>query len=326
MGTELNATLVGLIKRRQIILWRIVALVAVCGACLLVLPGRRQQAAVRLLHKPHIARLVVSGVIGNDVSRTVRALRDAQKSPDVTGLLVVVDSPGGGVTGGERLHDALVRFAAVKPVVVSMGDMGASAAYMLSVAAQHIVALPSTLTGSIGVIMQRPDVSVGLGKLGIGVAAITSGSMKDQTDPTSTLTPEGRQMLQGLVDDLFGQFVAMVAAGRHLTEDKVRSLADGRAYTGRQALALGLVDELGDEDVARQWLRQKLDLGNRPYPVLPLIQKKTWNWQSVTVRKAEFGASISDVVGGVAQAFVQRAIVGIESRPPLDGAVAILQP
>ncbi|WP_408873170.1 signal peptide peptidase SppA [Gluconobacter roseus] len=293
--------------------WRIGALVAVFTAIAVCMAGYGRPAAAGFGHRPHIVRLVITGIVQNDVSDTVRALKQAQISPDVTGLLLVVDSPGGGVTGGERLHEAVRRFAAVKPVAVSMGDMGASAAYMLSVPAQHIVALPSTLTGSIGVIFQRPDVSVGLGRLGIGMDAITSGPMKDQTDPTSTLTPEGRQMLQGLVNDLFGQFVSMVATGRHMSEEKVRSLADGRAYTGKQAIALGLVDELGDEDAARLWLRKQLKIGNASYPVLPLISGHTRSWfwwpGKKALLKGLLGESFSSAI----------------DREGLDGAIAILQ-
>ncbi|MFT8979259.1 MAG: signal peptide peptidase SppA [Gluconobacter oxydans] len=275
--------------------------------------GHGGAVSANSIHRPHIVRLAISGIIKNDVSQTVRALKQARDASDVTGLLLVVDSPGGGVTGGERLHEAVKRFAAVKPVSVSMGDMGASAAYMLSVPAQHIVALPSTLTGSIGVLFQRPDVSAGLGRLGIGMDAITSGAMKDQTDPTSALTPEGRQMLQGLVNDLFGQFVSMVAEGRHLTEDKVRSLADGRAYTGRQAIALGLVDELGDEDAARLWLRKQLKIGNASYPVVPLIPGHSRYWYQWPGKKA----LLKGLLGGTFSSVIDRE--------GLDGAVAILQ-
>ncbi|MFT8715734.1 MAG: signal peptide peptidase SppA [Gluconobacter potus] len=294
-------------------MWRVGALVAFFGAVVISMAGHGGAVSANSTHRPHIVRLAISGIIKNDVSQTVRALKQAQDASDVTGLLLVVDSPGGGVTGGERLHEAVKRFAAVKPVAVSMGDMGASAAYMLSVPAQHIVALPSTLTGSIGVLFQRPDVSAGLGRLGIGVDAITSGAMKDQTDPTSALTPEGRQMLQGLVNDLFGQFVSMVAEGRHLTEEKVRSLADGRAYTGRQAIALGLVDELGDEDAARLWLRKQLKIGNASYPVVPLIPEHSLYWYQWPGKKA----LLKGLLGGTFSSVIDRE--------GLDGAVAILQ-
>ncbi|KXV46649.1 arabinase [Gluconobacter albidus] len=313
MSAELNLFLTNQVKHRQLLFWRIGALIAFFGAVVISMMGHRGSAGPSFSHKPHIVRLAINGVVQNDVTQIVRALKQAQGAPDVTGLLLVVDSPGGGVTGGERLHDAVKRFAAVKPVSVSMGDMGASAAYMLSVPAQHIVALPSTLTGSIGVIFQRPDVSAGLGRLGIGVDAITSGAMKDQTDPTSALTPEGRQMLQGIVNDLFAQFVSMVADGRHLTEEKVRSMADGRAYTGRQAISLGLVDELGDEDAARLWLRKRLNIGMSSYPVVPLIPERSKRWYQWPGKKA----ILTGLLGG--------SFSSALDREGLDGAVAILQ-
>ncbi len=313
INAELNAFLAGQVKHRQLMLWRVGALVAFFGAVVVSMAGHNGSVSTASAHRSHIVRLSITGIVQNDVAQTVRALKQARESSDVTGLLLVVDSPGGGVTGGERLHEAVKRFAAVKPVAVSMGDMGASAAYMLSVPAQHIVALPSTLTGSIGVIFQRPDVSAGLARLGVGIDAITSGVMKDQTDPASALTPEGRQMLQGLVNDLFGQFVSMVADGRHLSEDKVRSLADGRAYTGRQAIALGLVDELGDEDAARLWLRKELKIGNASYPVLPLVPEHSRHWYEWPGKKA----ILQGLLGGTFSSMIDRE--------GLDGAVAILQ-
>ncbi|WP_099182565.1 signal peptide peptidase SppA [Gluconobacter frateurii] len=317
MNSEADTLLRTQTERRRLLRWRIAALFLFIAA-LVVAVGKGHPVAVDLGGRPHIARLVIRGVIGNDVSRITAALKKAQNSSSVTGLLVVVDSPGGGVTGGERLHDAIEQFASKKPVVVTMGDMGASAAYMLSVPAQHIVALPSTLTGSIGVILQRPDVSPLLGRVGIDVAAITSGAMKDQTDPTSHLTPEGRTMLQGLVNDLFDQFVGMVSKGRHLPEDKVRSLADGRAYTGRQAIGLGLIDELGDEDAARLWLRKQLKIGNAQYPVMPLLTETSRHWYDLPHRRA--------ILEGVFGAGIMEKMDRQLAISSLDGAVAILQP
>ncbi|MBS1018753.1 signal peptide peptidase SppA [Gluconobacter cerinus] len=317
MSLEAETLLRSMADSKRLLLWRGAAVLFFLAA-LIIAVGKSHSTVSSLDARPHIARLVIHGVIGNDVSQITTALRKAQKSSSVTGLLLVVDSPGGGVTGGERLHDSIEKFAQVKPVVVTMGDMGASAAYMLSVPAQHIVALPSTLTGSIGVILQRPDLSPLLGRVGIDVADITSGAMKDQTDPTSHLTPEGRTMLQGLVNDLFDQFVAMVVKGRHMPEDKVRSLADGRAYTGRQALSLGLIDELGDEDIARQWLRQRLKIGDAQYPVMPLLSVTKRHWYDFPRKRA--------MLEGVFGSGFTEMLEGRLTLSSLDGAVAILQP
>lgn len=317
MNAEADNFLRHLTERRRLLRWKIAALLFFFATIIAII-AKGHPGSGALMARPHIARLVIRGVIGNDVSRITTALKKAENSPSVTGLLLVVDSPGGGVTGGERLHDAIERFAAKKPVVVTMGDMGASAAYMLSVPAQHIVALPSTLTGSIGVILQRPDISPLLGRVGIDVAAITSGAMKDQTDPTSRLSPEGRTMLQGLVDDLFDQFVDMVSKGRHMPQAKVRALADGRAYTGRQAISLGLVDELGDEDAARQWLRKQLKIGNTQYPIMSLLPDTSRHWYDFPRRRA----MLEGLLGSGMMDKMDRQLA-ISS---LDGAVAILQP
>ncbi len=172
-------------------------------------------------------------------------------------VLLSVDSPGGSVAGGESLHDALARVAAAKPLVAVMGGTAASAAYMISLPAQRIFASNATLTGSIGVILETGNLGGLLDRLGIGADAIVSGPLKDQPSYTHGLSPAGRTYLQGLVEDLFGQFVTMVATARHMDEAKVRQLADGRAYTGQQAIGLGLVDEIGGETEARAWLARE---------------------------------------------------------------------
>ena len=168
--------------------------------------------------------------------------------------MVRIDSPGGTVTGGENLHDAIARFAGVKPVVAVMTGEGASAAYMVAVPARRIYAGNATLTGSIGVILESPDVSDLLNRIGIHVDKLVSGPLKGQPSITAPLSPAGRDMLQGIVSDLYDQFVGMVATGRHMDPARVRALADGRPYTGRQALPLGLIDAIGTEEDARGWL------------------------------------------------------------------------
>jgi protease-4 len=169
----------------------------------------------------------------------------------------VINSPGGSVAGGEELHDAIRRVAAKKPVVAVMGGTAASAGYMIAVPATRIFARESTLTGSIGVLLQTGEVSGLLKTLGVSAEAIVSGPLKDQPSFTQPLSQQGREVLQGLVSDLYDQFVGMVASGRHMETARVRELADGRAYSGRQALQLGLIDAIGGEYEARQWLAKE---------------------------------------------------------------------
>jgi protease-4 len=204
----------------------------------------------------HVARLTVSGLITED-RKLNEAVAKLAGNGSTKALLVVIDSPGGSVSGGEGLHDAIAHVAAKKPVVAVMGGTAASAAYMISLPATRIFAREGTLTGSIGVLLETGEASGLLKSIGVNAEAITSGPLKDQPSLIRPLTQQGRDVLQGLVMDLYDQFVGMVADGRHMDAARVRELADGRAYTGRQALKLGLIDAIGGEQDARQWLAQQ---------------------------------------------------------------------
>jgi protease-4 len=233
--------------KRRLVLWRSFAVLAVLAAVLVALRGED------LLDRGHLARLTVSGIITADrkLDEAVDKLAD---NSSVKALIVRIDSPGGSVAGGEGLHDAIARVALKKPVVAVMGGTAASAGYMVAVPAARIFAREGTVTGSIGVLLETGDISGMLKTLGIGAEAITSGPLKDQPSFIRPLSPEGRDVLHGLVMDMYDQFVGMVATGRHMDAERVRQLADGRAYTGRQALKLGLVDAIGGEHEARAWL------------------------------------------------------------------------
>jgi len=232
--------------KRRLFFWRVLAALAVLAALLVAVAPTR-------LGGRHLARLNVTGIITDD-RKLVEAVDRLATDPEVAGLVVAIDSPGGSVAGGESLHDAIARVAAVKPVVAVMGGTAASAGYMVAVPAARIFARNATLTGSIGVILETGEVSGLLDKLGVSAEAITSGPLKDQPSFTRKLTPQGQDYLHNLVMDMYDQFVGMVAEGRHLDPDRVRALADGRAYTGRQALPLGLIDQIGGERDARDWL------------------------------------------------------------------------
>jgi protease-4 len=236
--------------KRGLAFWRAIALLAVLAAVAL-LAAERWPA--RSLLGGSVARLSISGVIAEDRDRD-EALRRAAEDRSVRALIVAIDSPGGTVSGGEALHRALSEVAAKKPVVAVLGGTAASAGYMVALPAQRIFAREATVTGSIGVIMQTVEFAGLLERLGIRAEALTSGALKDQPSPFRPLTPEGRAALDAVVQDLYAQFVAMVAAGRRMDPARVRALADGRVFTGRQALAEGLIDAIGGEQEARAWL------------------------------------------------------------------------
>lgn len=225
------------------------AVLAVIAAILVGLRGR----GIVVGGGNYVARARIDGII-LDEDKLARQIAGLTANPRAKALIVAIDSPGGSATGGEVLHDAIAQFAASKPVVAVMGGIAASAGYMVAVPARRIFAREGTLTGSIGVYLQTAEFSGLLDKLGITTEAFKSGPLKDEPSPFEKTSPAGRQMLQGLVNDYYDQFVTMVAQGRHLDADKVRQIADGRPYTGRQALSLGLVDQIGGEPAARAWL------------------------------------------------------------------------
>ena len=241
-----------------------------------VVAGRLRPGA--LPGERHVTRVNVTGIITDD-RRLIEAVSALAKDRSVAAVVLHVDSPGGSVAGGEDLHDALARVAAAKPVVTVMGGTAASAGYMISLPAARIFASNATLTGSIGVILETASAGGLLDKVGITADAIISGPLKDQPSFTHGLSPAGRDYLQGLVGDLFGQFVTMVAQGRHMDEARVRQLADGRAYSGRQALALGLVDEIGGEPEARAWMAREKSVDEK----LPIRDLRTGSWYDRTL-------------------------------------------
>ena len=240
--------------KRRLILWRTLAVIACVVAVLAGLHGAGLRGA-----GAHVARLNVTGIITED-RKLLDAIRAAGRDTNVDALIVSINSPGGSVSGGESLYRAIKGVAEKKPVVAVMGGLAASAGYMIAMPANRVFASESTITGSIGVLLETAEASGLLQKIGIDAEAITSGPLKDQPSFTRPLTPEGREALKALVLDMYDQFVGMVAAGRHMEPDAVRALADGRAFTGRQAVKLGLVDAIGDEQDARIWLETEKGL------------------------------------------------------------------
>jgi protease-4 len=240
--------------KRRLSLWRAFAVLAAAALIFAVFAGREDPTGM-LPGGTHVARLRVEGFISDD-RRVAEALDRVARDDAARAVIVAIDSPGGAVAGGEALHAGLARLAARKPVVTVMGGTAASAGYMAALPAARIFAREATVTGSIGVILQSFDTSELLDRLGVRPETLASGAFKAQPNPFTPLTPEGREQLMRVVQDLHGQFVAKVAAARDLPEARVRELADGRIFTGREALGLGLVDAIGGEPEARAWLAE----------------------------------------------------------------------
>ena len=288
--------------KRRLVFWRTFAVLAVAAVAVVALRGKLP------LTGTHLARLPVNGLITED-RRLTEAVARLAEDPAVPALIVSIDSPGGSVGGGESLYDAIALVAARKPVVAVMRGTAASAGYMVALPATRIFARGTTLTGSIGVLLQTGEVSGLLDRIGISTQTIVSGPLKDQPSFTRPLSPEGRAVLQGLVTDMYEQFVAMVATGRHMDPARVRQLADGRAYSGHQALPLGLIDEIGDERAARAWLAANKEVSAS----LPIEDVSTTGYAG----RALAGA-VSSIVNGVWKGLVSQSL-------KLDGAWSVWQ-
>ena len=174
----------------------------------------------------------------------IEFLQQAESAPAVKAILLHINTPGGGVVASDEIHYQLTRMQ--KPVVVWMGDMAASGGYYIAAAADHIVAHPDTLTGSIGVITQILNVEELMKKVGVEMSVIKSSGLKDIGSMYREMTDDEKALWQGIINETYEHFVQVVAEGRKMDPARVRELADGRIYTGRQALELGLVDEVGN--------------------------------------------------------------------------------
>lgn len=245
--------------RRKLTFWRVaaIALVVLGIAGAAALSGNRTYGwGVR----PYIARLTISGLIRGDQNRTEQLDRLA-RSTLARAVIVHVDSPGGTTAGSEQLFNALARVREKKPLVVVVDSLAASGGYITALAGDHIVAQETSLVGSIGVLFQYPNVADLLEKLGVKVESVKSTPLKAAPDGFEPTSPEARAALNSIIQDSYAWFKGIVQDRRHLNDSQLQSAADGRVFTGHQAIDLKLIDELGDERAALAWLgkEKKID-------------------------------------------------------------------
>lgn len=243
--------------RRKLTFWRIATLVIVAlgiAALINFTSGIGRNT-------PHIAKVKIEGTILED-DELLDRLDKIAESNAVKGLIVSVDSPGGTTAGGEAIFDALRKVAEKKPVVAQVGTLAASAGYMIASAADHIVARQSSIVGSIGVLFQYPDISQLLTKLGVKVETIKSSPLKAEPNFFIPASEEAKAMIRNMIMDSYDWFVGLVESRRPLDHAQTLALANGAVFTGRQALDNKLVDALGGEDAAVDWLKSKGVDGN----------------------------------------------------------------
>jgi protease IV len=240
--------------RRKLTFWRIFAVVV--AICSLVAIGAALHAPGTALltgqSGSSIARVTIAGLIRTDRER-VEALERLGKSP-AKAVIVHINSPGGTTSGSEELHDSLKRLKQEKPLVVVVDGLAASGGYIAALAADHIVAMETSLVGSIGVLFQFPNFGDALKTLGIRVEEVKSSPLKAAPNGFETTSPEARAAIESIVMDSYVWFRNMVKERRGLDDAALERVADGRVFTGRQGVGLKLVDELGDERTAVAWL------------------------------------------------------------------------
>jgi protease-4 len=216
-----------------------------------------------------VAVVEIEGIIV-DGSAAVRELREHADNPSIKAVVLRVNSPGGVVAPTQEIFSAIQHARkAGKPVVASLGAVAASGGYYVAVAADRIYANPGTLTGSIGVVMQLANIEGLLKKVGVEYVVVKSGAYKDVGNFARTMRPEERKMLQDLLDDVYSQFVEAVSEGRGLEKKDVLAFAEGRIYSGQQALALKMIDELGGFEDAVEAAGKLANISGRPKLVYP---------------------------------------------------------
>jgi protease-4 len=267
---------------------------------------------------PHIARVTVSGVITDD--RKMNELIDKiAKSDQVKAVILDINSPGGTTTGGEAMYESIRQLAAKKPVVAVCGTLATSAAYIVALASDRIFVYGNTITGSVGVLFQWADVTELLHTLGIKVEEVKSGPLKAVPSPFEPTDEKTREMTAEMVQDAKLWFFGLVEKRRNIVPELIPGLTDGRIYSGRQAVAFKLVDEIGDEKDAIDWLtkERKVPKGLKVIDWKPESESSgLFGWLSQSVASA-FGISVEKIAGLVGQ---------ISATLKLDGLVSVWHP
>ena len=244
--------------RRKLTFWRVLAVIVVILAIAAVASAWADRAGFAGAGS-YIARVTIRGLIRDDEER-VKQLDKLAQSSAARAVIVHVDSPGGTTAGSEQLYDSLMRLKAKKPLVIVVDGLAASGGYITAIAGDHIVAKQTSIVGSIGVLFQYPNVGDLLGKIGVKVESIKSSPLKAAPNGFEPTSPEARAVIESLIKDSYAWFKGLVQTRRHLNDEELETVADGRVFTGHQAIGLKLVDELGDEQAGIAWLAKEKNI------------------------------------------------------------------
>ncbi len=263
-------------QRHPFLFWLLILILA--GG---IFRGLAVMQSNNMLAEPQVGVVNIEGII-MESQTVVNWIETLRTNPNVKGVVVRVNSPGGAVGPSQEIYGAVKRLAGTKPVVVSMGALAASGGYYIALGGHEIYASPSTLTASIGVIMDIPNFEGLLKTLGITSKTLATGSLKGAGSTTREMTPEEETYLQSLLQDMYEEFIGTVADNRKMSLDDVKKVADGRSMTGRQALKAGLVDALGDFTDAKQRVLALSNLSSSmPVQVLEGPEKPGEFWRQM---------------------------------------------
>jgi protease IV len=306
--------------RRKLTFWRVAAAVLAIAAVVTI--GVIASGGNALTTSGSIARVNIEGLIRSDQER-VEALERLEKS-QASAVIVHINSPGGTTAGSEQLYDALVRLKAKKPLVVVVEGLAASGGYIAAIASDHIIAQQSSLVGSIGVLFQFPNFTELLKTVGVKVEEVKSSPLKAAPNGFEPTSPEARAALDALVKDSYAWFRGLVKERRGMDDALLEKVADGRVFTGRQAVDLKLIDQLGDEKAAVAWLvaekKVKSDLPVRDYKLSPRFGDLTFLRTATSIAFDALG--LSSVARQIEQGGVAQAV----DRLGLDGMLALWRP
>lgn len=308
--------------RRKLTFWRVAAVLVAVAAVVVVGVAVTRSGPEALSSSGAIARIKIEGLIQSNNDR-VEALERLEKS-SAAAVVVHINSPGGTTAGSEQLYDALMRVKAKKPMVVVVEGLAASGGYIAALASDHIVAQQSSLVGSIGVLFQFPNFTGLMKTVGVEVEQVKSSPLKAAPNGFEPTSPEARAALESLVKDSYAWFRGLVQSRRAMDEAQLQKVADGRVFTGRQAVDLKLIDQLGDEKAAVAWLvsekKIKSDLPVRDFKLTPKFGDLTFLRAAATITLNAVG--LNAIARQVEQAGLTQAMDGFG----LGGMLALWQP
>lgn len=244
-------------NKRQLAKWKIFSLLLIIFM-LIIFVGKNYSSEINVSPTPlqandYIGRIRINDIIVDDLD-AIENLEKIASNKKVKALIVHINSPGGSVVGSEMLYNSLIKLSKNIPIAVVMDSVAASGGYMIALAGDYIIAHNGTITGSIGVLMQSAEITELADTIGVKFTNFKSAELKANPSFTEKLTPEAYQATMDSIYEVYDYFIELVAARRNLDIEYVKKLADGRIYSGRQALDLKLIDAIGNEDTAKSWL------------------------------------------------------------------------